>query len=562
MPPTPTARCFASVALLALTVSGVSVMGGAAFLATPAAAQEETGITGPSAGTERPSSAQRGGGLTRSLDDDTDTAPDLPAIIPSDDPTEDQRERDPLDETAAEGQRPVIRDGDLSFPPEPRAPVDGIVAPPPEAPVRDGVDPLTVDTRNREDIDAFESPPAGHDPLLFQIEDIEPIADRRTRRLFQLEPFDPVGIRIGSFVLFPEAELGGSWYSNVLRSSNPQSDVALDVRPSARFVSDWAVHALEFRAAATLGFFSEFDSENDTGYQLEARGRLDFTRRTNLQTFVSRDFSQESRSAIDANSAGDRADLTLDRIGATFNHRFNRLSLQLRGTVSEFDYSDITVGNTVQSNADRDYREYEEALRARWEFKPTLTGFVEVAANQRDHAVAAQSDGISRSSKGERYRIGAEFGQTSQILRGEVSIGYGVQRPDDDRLQVIDGIIMDANLAWRVTQLTTLMFNARSDITETTTEASGGVFTRSLGIEARHAFRRHLIGSAGITYTKQDVDNTDISDVEWRGDLGLEYFLSREAILFGRYRHTIFESTTPGSDYTSDEIHLGLRIRR
>jgi len=63
--------------------------------------------------------------------------------------------------------------------------------------------PTVVDTRPREDIDVFENPPAGFDPLLFQIEDLDPIrSNRATTRLFRLEPYDPVGIQVGSFVLF------------------------------------------------------------------------------------------------------------------------------------------------------------------------------------------------------------------------------------------------------------------------------------------------------------------------------------------------------------------------
>jgi len=465
-------------------------------------------------------------------------------------------------QTMPDGLRPVIQDGDLSWPREPQPANDGNVQPEEAVPVRDDIDTLSVDMREQEDADAFTSPPAGYNPLLFQIEDIPPINDRLTRHLFLQEPFDPVGLRIGTFVLFPEVEIGGSWYSNVLSSSNAQSDMAFDLRPSARLVSNWREHALEFRAASTLSFFSDLDSENNKGYQLEARGRLDVTRRTNVQAFVSRDYSQESRSAIDANAAGDRANVTADTVGATLNHRFNRLSLQLRGTVGEYDYSDVMVGTTMQSNADRDYRAYDGAVRASWEFKPTLTGFVEVGGNQRDYAAVDQFDGISRDSKGERYRVGAQFGEQSQILRGEVSVGYGVQRPDDGRLQSIEGILIDANVAWRATQLTTLSFNASSDVSETTTAGSGGVFRRSFGVEARHAFQRRLIGTAGITYMMQNYEGVDLDENEWRGDLGLEYFMSREVVMFGRYRHTIFNSTSPNADYTSDAFHVGLRLRR
>ncbi|MCB1519255.1 MAG: outer membrane beta-barrel protein [Hyphomicrobiaceae bacterium] len=494
--------------------------------------------------------------------EDNETAPDLPPIISSDDPTADFPEDDSLAPRPGPGQRAVLRDGDLSYPPEPRAQQDGRIDQPEQQTIVDGIDPMTIDTRSAEDFDAFENPPAGYDPLLFQIEDIDPLSDRRTRRLARFEPYDPVGIRIGSFVMFPEIEIGGSGYSNVLRSQNPQSDVAIDVRPTVRVVSDWNRHALEFSVASTLSFYNEFDSENDRAYRLEARGRVDITSRTNVQAFAAREYSQESRSAIDANAAGERADLTLHRGGGTISHRFNRLTLQLRGSVNDYQYSDVDVGGVTQSNRDRNYTATEEAIRATWEFKPTLQAFTEVAINQRRYETIAQSDGISRDSDGERYRVGLSFGTTGRVLRGEVAVGYGRQTPTDGRLEPIEGIIVDANIAWRPTELTTVLLNARSDVSETTTAGSGGVFTRAAGVEVRHAFRRHLIGTAGITYTDQDYVGVPIAENEILGDLGLEYFLSREAVLFGRYRHTRFNSNSPGASYDSDEVKVGVRLRR
>lgn len=488
---------------------------------------------------------------------------DLTPVIPRDDPSEDGEEIDALDETRpAAGQRPVLRDGDLSWPPEPAVLRDGVVDGREPEPVRDGADATSVDTRPQEDIDVFENPPAGYDPLLFQIEDVEPLADRRVARLARLEPYDPIGVRIGSFVLFPEAEIGFSSYSNVLRSASPQPDVALDLRPSARLVSDWKRHALELRGTSVLSYHDEFDSEDDRAYAVEARGRLDLTRRSNVQAFASRDVAQESRSAIDANAVGERATVTRDAVGASLQHRFNRLSLQFRGSITDNAYSDVDVGGVLQSNEDRNYTAYEQAVRATWEFKPTLSAFGEVATNQRRFEAAAISDGVLRDSDGERYRVGVSFGSTGQILRGEASLGYGRQRPLDERLDEVDGVLIDANVAWRLSELTTLLFVARSDIAETTTADSGGVFTRSAGVELRHAFRRDTIASAGITYTDQSYEGVPIQENEWRADLGVEHHLSRELAVFSRYRHTAFESTSPGASYDADEVHVGMRWRR
>lgn len=467
------------------------------------------------------------------------------------------------DATGVQGQRRVPLDGDLSFPVEPTAPVDGLADGGEPPAVVDGVDTPEADTRSDEDRAAFESPPAGYNPQLFQIDDLNPITDnRRTAQLFNADPFEPVGIRIGSFVLFPELEFGGSAYSNVFLSPDAQSDVAFDLRPSLRLASNWSRHALEFRSTGTFSWYSDFDTENDESYLVEARGRLDVTRRTNVQALVSRNVELESRSALNASSVGTRIQQTTDRAEGTFNHRFNRLSVQLRGGVADFAFGPSVNLGVVSTNSDRDYTRTDQALRASWEFKPTFSVFSEVAIDQRNFDTATVSDGINRSSNGERYRAGVSFGNTGAFLRGEIGVGYGVQRPDDARLGDTDGFLIDANATWRPTELTSLLFTAQSDISETTTANIGGSFFRTLGVEVRHQLRRYLIASAGITYSTQNSEDGVIDESEVRTTLGLEYFLSSDVVLFSEYAHASFNAVGTTTDYESDEIHVGMRLRR
>jgi hypothetical protein len=295
---------------------------------------------------------------------------------------------------------------------------------------------------------------------------------------------------------------------------------------------------------------------------LEARGRLDISKRSNVQALISHEQAPESRSALDASSVGTRSIQSIDRAEAALNHRFNRLSLQFRGSVSDYAYGDTENLGLVTSNTDRDYTQTEEIGRASWEFKPTLSVFTEVAVNQRDYATVASTDLISRSSQGERYRAGVSFGNTGQLLRGELSLGYGVQTPDDSQLPAIDGLIFDANATWRPTDLTSVLFNARSDVSETTTANVGGALARSAGVEVRHALRRYLIASAGLTYTNQNSQDGAIDETELRSTLGVEYFVNSDAVLFGRYAHSNFDAIGSASDYDSDEIKLGVRLRR
>jgi hypothetical protein len=440
-------------------------------------------------------------------------------------------------------------------------PIDGIVTEADVDQIETGS--TEADTRSRSDIDAFDRPRAGFDPDAFSIEP-EPALDRRPERRFRRDPFDPTGIRMGSFMIFPEAELAAAAYSNIFRAiRDPLGDAALEFRPSVRAVSMWSRHALEFRAEGNTSFHNSYSSEDDRGTLLEVRGRLDFTRRTSIEALAGWELAQEARGSIDVPlSAIERGDVETRRAAVSLNHRFNRLSLQLRGSLAEFDYAPVaTLGGGTIPNDDRDYTHQELAARASWQLKSTLSAFAETSANVRDHTTAG-SDGIKHDSRGTRHRIGLSFGDPEAVLHGQASIGYGEQIYDDPLLPSVDGILLDANLVWRLSGLTSLLLTARTDIDETNLSGAGGALTTSVGAEVRHAFRRHIIGSAGVRYSHADYQGVDFTERELATMLGLEYILSRDVTLFGRYRHIEFDSTDAARNYNADEVRLGVRLRR
>ncbi len=477
-------------------------------------------------------------------------------------------------------------DGDLRRPLEPEPIQDGVIDLQERRDAPEGAEAKGLDTRNRADYEAFAEPPAGYDPEEFQIpdetvaeQDIEPDddplllqiedlgtasrrLDRRLERLFEETPFDPIGVRIGSFVFFPELEMAGRWTSNVFSSPNALSDRAFELTPQGRLASDWNNHALEFRAQGLFSFFDEFDSENNRGYELESRGRLDVTRRTNFQAQIQRGVTQESRSAIDANAAGERTTVKVDEANLAFNHRFNRLRVRLRGAVEDSDYSAVLTPTGLASNADRNFTETRQSVRASWEFKPTLTVFTEAELIQRDFNTVAFSDQIGRDSDGGRYVVGIDFGTTSQILRGEISLGYGIQNLRASQFDDVDTLLFDASLIYRFNALTSFLLTARSDIVETVTDNSPAVVEHSVGFGVRHAFQHRLIGRAGATFNKREFANIGIDENEWVINAGLEYYFNRYALTFVEYEHTDFKSGFPDSDFVDDTFRLGLKLQR
>ena len=447
-----------------------------------------------------------------------------------------------------------LQDGDLAIEPDaistegPRSSIDGPVA------VQGEVTDLSRDTRPAEDLAVFEEPRAGYDARLFQVEDITPVTDRRPREFARLEPYDPVGFRIGSFVLFPEANFSQTMTDNVTSSNRPESDSFQTIRTETRLVSNWRQHALELRGTTDTSFHDTYDSEDVRGYLGEVRGRLDFSSRTNLQVIASTGVSQERRTGIDANRTGENADITTEQIAASLSHRFNRLTVRLRSSIM-----DQSFGTTDGiSNAQRNYKETAVGLRGSYEVTGRVAVFGDVAALERDHVTTD----VNRDTPGNRYRVGLDFGTTNKMLRGEVSVGYGTQRARDSRLEDGAAFLFDANLAWRPTGLTTFLFTAVSDIADTAAGSIAGVTSRQLGIEARHAFRNYLVASAGLTYTNFDYGSSQGGENGLTTFLGAEYTLNPEVMLNARVEHTTFDGSSAERTFDESNLRLGMRLRR
>lgn len=76
----------------------------------------------------------------------------------------------------------------------------------------------------------------------------------------------------------------------------------------------------------------------------------------------------------------------------------------------------------------------------------------------------------------------------------------------------------------------------------------------------RHVFWRRLIGSTGVRYTSTPYQGVDLIKRELVAELGLDYYVGRDTILFGRYQHIAFDSTQPASDSNADVVRLGVRV--
>lgn len=389
-----------------------------------------------------------------------------------------------------------------------------------------------------------------------------PVVVPRRRPPPDLEPFEPVGVRAGAFLLKPALEVTGGYDSNPARTRNGTGSRLAVVAPELSVQSLWSRHALRGELRSS---YTSYDAtpKFDRPY-LETRllGRVDVSRQTRIEL--------EGRYLLSTDNPGSpnlQADLArlpiFQRAGASAGvaHQFNRFEVALRGGVERTTYapSELTDGTTA-SNDERNYNQYGGLLRGSYELTPGIRPFAEAGVDSRVHDITP-GFGERRDSRGHVVRAGSSV-EFSRLLAGELAVGYLTRTYDDPRLQELSGFLIDGSLVWTATGLTTVRLAAKSTVDETTLIGVSGIFRRDLGLQVDHAFRHWLVGTARFGYGLDTFPGSEREDQRYLASAALTYKLSRTVHVKGELRQEWLRSTFSGNDFTASTVLVGLRLMR
>jgi hypothetical protein len=379
------------------------------------------------------------------------------------------------------------------------------------------------------------------------------------------DPYAPLGVRAGSFLLFPAIELSGGYSSNPTGTPGGDGAMLYTVAPELQLQSNWSSHELK---ADLRGSYTGYSPDTTPtlsrpNFNGKVDTRIDVTRTTRIDVNNSLLVSTDN-----PGSPNLQADIAKLPVYATFGtkagiaHSFNRFELGDSGGVERTVYQDseLTDGTTA-SNADRQFNQYGGALRGSYELRPGVKPFVEVSLDQRKHDTEADLSGYRRNSRGTTVRVGSTFELTQQ-LTGETSFGYTKRDYEDERLENVTGFVGDASLVWSATALTTVKLTAQSSVGESTIPGVSGVLYRDVGVQVDHAFRRWLIGSAKLGFGTDDYVGIDRNDNRYSAGLGLTYKLDRLMHVTGEFRQDWFRSNVLGNDYSASTFLFGIRLQR
>jgi len=381
------------------------------------------------------------------------------------------------------------------------------------------------------------------------------------------DPFAPLGIRNGSFLLFPTLTQTLGYTDN--------ADFEADGEPSAfsltsarlRLTSDWAIHQLTAEIGGSYQTFFNGTSDDVPSFDANAELRLDHTRDFTTTWGASFEHVTEDSSSDNLDTSGTA--FVVGRTGVVrasafgqAEKRFGRLNTRLRGSVSrtQFEDADLSDGTSL-SQDDRSNTLLTAALRLGYETSPALQPFVEGEAGTRIYDEASDSNGQKRDSLAFSLRGGFAFDH-GEKFNGEIAVGYGLETFEDPSLENLSGFVIDAAINWSPERFTTFSATARTDFIPSTTDGESGTITYTGTVGVTRDVRPNWSLNARLLGSFETTEGSGEEEQTLQGTLGSEWRVNRGMAVIGELGYETVDSTDPDSSYDAFTARLGVRLQR
>ncbi|WP_162901672.1 outer membrane beta-barrel protein [Breoghania sp. L-A4] len=358
------------------------------------------------------------------------------------------------------------------------------------------------------------------------------------------------GIRAGSFLVFPELTLRGGVTDNASGAPGGASGSLYRVEPGLRLRSDWERHAYELSLRGSYKGYIDDPDDNAPSLDYSSSLRIDATDETTLEGTLTYALATEGRSTAEsAGNTGKRV-LSHDLEGTlSATREVGLIAATLRGSVGGSAYTGGT--GTSRNNAVA-----SAGLRLGYDFRAAISPFAEAAVLGRMYENAPGRDAL-----GYELRGGLAIDRGDK-LSGEVAVGYHLEDLEGTGFKTLEGVLVEAALVWSPSRLTTVTLNASTAFEATSLAGSSGSIVYGGDATVAHSLTSDLAVDAGGTAAYRRYQGLDLEELTLSGSVGATYAITSYAAVQARYTYEWFDSTQAGSNYTSNTIEAGLRLRR
>ncbi|WP_310618813.1 outer membrane beta-barrel protein [Flexibacterium corallicola] len=366
----------------------------------------------------------------------------------------------------------------------------------------------------------------------------------------------PEGLRLRSFLFYPELSAGWGYTDNASSSASGEGSSFYRLEGFVALRSDWDRHYAEAYMEGSLQSFIE-DTEDDQP-QVGAGGQLRLDLKGGFEVGLQTSYSltrEERASAENASETG-RTDLVHDLRGAvSVEKEIGPMLVSAQAGIERTFYDE----GSDRAEEDRDNSLFDASLRLSMNAGGMVAPFVEggVLLRKYDRCCAG---GFNRDATGYHLRTGFNLDRGPK-LRGEVSVGWREERPEDHHLPNLQGLLFDTAFVWSPTRRDTVSASVVTYFDSSHLEGVSGSILYSGELQYARQITQDLVADASLSYSYRDYKGMSGSEREMQGSLGVLWAFSKSAALTARYTYSNFRAAESPNSFHSNTIEAGLRIR-
>jgi hypothetical protein len=375
--------------------------------------------------------------------------------------------------------------------------------------------------------------------------------------------YDPVGIRRGSFFIYPSFEVAGTYDSNIFATSTDRKqDFLVILSPEIAIRSNWRRHQFNIGARADIGRYKSHHKENYEDASGVITGRYDISGNTYIFGGANFALRHEDRGSPDDVDGKVPTKFWVAELAGGAQHRFGRFTVRLSTQVRLLDFKDVAAdlasGTELIDNDDRDRREWTGTVRLTYLINPRISVFGQITGSDNHYYDGVDSAGLQRDNTGVEGNIGIAIELTGKLV-GEAFAGVSHRWYRDPTLPSITGPSGGLSLTWTPTGLTTLTAAVVRSIEETTQAGASGFYSTNVRLSIDHELRRNVLLNGFGSYQHDDFRGIARNDQWFRAGMGATFLINRNANLFAGYEFTRLIAGTGGESFTRHLVILRIK---
>lgn len=345
--------------------------------------------------------------------------------------------------------------------------------------------------------------------------------------------YDPAGLKVGGFTLFPEIGARAYATSNVYRQASGRSDIYGTVRGAVVGRSDWARHQLILSGNVDQSVYSKFSTEDATTYGVSGDGRIDIDNLSSIGIGAS--FSHD---IVDRGASTEvlqtRKPVRSDRIGVTvgLTRQFGRLNATVGGEYVKLDFEDAQAPDgSFLSQQYRNFSEYTAKGRLGYNFVAGREVYASLTYSARDFPNPVPDERVRDVKQWEA--LAGLASEITPLLRGHIGFGYVVGDFTDPETPTRRGLAVDAALTYLYSELTTFTLTARRTLRNASLLRAPAAMVTGGQLRVDHELLRNVIVSARGGYEQASYIDQDSKASVWNAGVSARWLVNRNLRVTG-----------------------------